>query len=175
MIIVYLILNLCMYSFFYAYNFNMKKKNMFNALFTIFLPIIVGSFMGLLLRNDYSYLESLNRTIILPPILFSIVWSILYILMGIYAYYYEKDYPNDNITIGVYYVSLVINILFSFILFSEHLIVLSFIDVLVLFILILYLFMKTLQKKKKFAYLLLPYILWLILALTLMLDLLIYN
>ena len=61
----------------------MKKNQVINFVFNVFTPLILGAIVGFLTKNDYSYLDSLNRTIIIPPIVFPIVWSILYLLQGI--------------------------------------------------------------------------------------------
>lgn len=152
----------------------MKKENIIRLVFNVSLPLLLSILVSLAIRNDFNYLETLNRNIVVPPIVFPIVWTILYVLMGIWAYFYEKDHEDDS-TLIVYWISLLVNLLFSFLLFSFHLIVWAFIDVIVLMIMVVYLFIKTLINKKKYAYLLIPYILWLIVAFSLMLDLLINN
>ena len=153
----------------------MKKKDILNFLFTILLPLIAGSIIGFVLKDDFNYLETLNRKIIIPPIVFAIVWSILYVFMGLWSYYYERDNKDDKVTLTIYWLSLIVNLLFAPLLFLGHLLIFSLIDVVILLIMILYLFIKTVLKNKAYAYYLLPYILWLIMALTLMIDLLMHN
>lgn len=140
----------------------------------IFVPLILSFFVFLATKEDIGYLETLQRKIVVPPIVFPIVWTILYVLMGVWNYFYEQDHPNDVAT-SIYWVSILVNMLFSFFLFTFHQILLALIDVLLLFILILYLFIKSIREKKKYAYLLVPYLLWLIVAFTLMVDLWIHN
>lgn len=152
----------------------MRKDNIIRLVFNVSLPLLLSILVSLVIRNDFAYLETLNRNIIVPPAVFPIVWTILYVLMGIWAYFYEKDHEDDS-TLIVYWLSLLVNLLFSFLLFSFHLIVWALIDIIVLMIMVVYLFVRTLINKKKYAYLLLPYILWLIVAFSLMLDLLINN
>ncbi len=149
-------------------------KNIKNFVFNLFLPLLLAIIVSYVTRNDYSYLETLNRNIIFPPIIFIVIWSILYVLMGIFSYFYEKD-NNNNFNICIYWISLLCNLLFSFILFSFNNILLAFIDVIILLIMIVYLFINSLLKKRKYAYLLLPYIIWLLCAFTLMLDIIINN
>ncbi len=150
------------------------KKTFINIL-KVILPLILGSFIGFLTKDNFSYLDTLQRKIILPPIVFIIVWSILYVLMGLWYYFYEKDFKEDKKTIALYYFSLAINLSFTPILFIFHNIILALINVLSLLVIIMILFFKTLLKNKKYAYLLVPYILWLLLATTLVIDLLIHN
>ena len=126
------------------------------------------------MKNDFSYLETLNRTIIIPPIVFPIAWTILYVTMGIWAYLYDRDF-DDNKILSIYYIALLFNLLFSIVLFTLEMPLLAFIDVVVLIIMIGYLFIKTLKNEKKYGFILLPYLLWLFVALSLIIDILIHN
>ena len=151
------------------------KNNIFKLAFNILIPLLLSFLVFLATKNDISYLETLNRKIILPNMVYPIVWSVLYVLMGIWIYFYEKNHPDDKKTIVVYWLSVFVNLMFSFILFSFHQILLAFFDVIVLLIMIGYLFIKNLLQKEKYAYLLLPYIVWLCLATSLMVDLIVHN
>lgn len=153
----------------------MKEINWKHLIFNILLPLVLGSIVGLISKEDFNYLETINRHIIIPNIVFPIVWSVLYVLMGIWSYYYEERHPQDKTTITLYYISLVVNIAFTPILFILHLNVLALIDVAILLILITYLFIKSLMNKDKFSYLLVPYVIWLCLALSLMVDIVASN
>jgi len=153
----------------------MKEINWKHLIFNILLPLILGGIVGLISKDDFNYLENINRHIIIPNIVFPIVWSVLYVLMGLWSYYYEEKHPQDKTTITLYYISLLVNIAFTPILFILHLNVLALIDVAILLILITYLFVKSLIKKDKFSYLLVPYVIWLCLALSLMVDIVASN
>lgn len=142
-------------------------------LFNIVVPLLLGALFGYAARNDFSYLSELNRTIKLPGIVFIIAWSILYILMGIWQYYNELD--DDKFKSNIYYVALFVNLLFTPVLFTFHQLVFAFVIVIVLFGLIFYLFYSSLKEKKRYSYLLIPYLIWLVLAFVLMLDLVINN
>lgn len=151
------------------------KNNIFKLAFNILIPLLLSFLVFLATKNDISYLETLNRKIVLPNMVYPIVWSVLYVLMGIWIYFYEKNHPDDKKTIVVYWISVFVNLMFSFILFSFHQILLAFFDVIVLLIMIGYLFIKNLLQKEKYAYFLLPYIVWLCLATSLMVDLIVHN
>ena len=144
---------------------------MFNVLF----PLLLGFLSGYLLKDNYSYLETINRNLKVPSFVFIVVWTLLYILSGLYQYFYERDFPDDYKNEDVYYFSLLLNILFSPLLFLFHNHVLAFVDTLLLFVIVVYLFSNALSKDKKYAYLLLPYVIWLLIANVLMFDILISN
>lgn len=124
------------------------KNNIFKLAFNILIPLLLSFLVFLATKNDISYLETLNRKIVLPNMVYPIVWSVIYVLMGIWIYFYEKNHPDDKKTIVVYWLSVFVNLMFSFILFSFHQILLAFFDVIVLLIMIGYLFIKNLLQKK---------------------------
>lgn len=75
----------------------------------------------------------------------------------------------------VYWISIVVNLLYTPVFFNLHLNYLSTLIVISLIGLIGYLFVYSNKKKYKIAYLYVPYLLWLTVALTLMIDILIHN
>ncbi len=149
-------------------------KKLFKSLFYILIPLFLGVVISLIYKDNFNFINSLNRTIKVPSITFPIVWSILYLLNGIFYYFLKKDRDVKEI-IKLFWISLFINLLFVPIFFGLNNLVISFIDIIVLLLIVIYLFVKLLVKKKKYSYLLVPYILWLIIALSLSLDLLINN
>lgn len=153
----------------------MKKEKIIRFIFNVFTPLILGSIIGLLTMDSFSYLEQLNRKIVVPPIVFPIVWSILYLLQGIWYYLYKKiGDKNEKIT-QVYWLFIIVNLLFTPLLFVFHLNILALIDVILLMILIGILFVHSLNKKYKIAYLYIPYLLWLVVAFSLMIDIVVHN
>lgn len=149
-------------------------KKLFRSSFYILIPLFLGVLISLIYKDNFNFVDSLNRTIKVPSITFPIVWSILYLLNGIFYFFLKKDQEAKEI-IKLFWISLFINLLFVPILFGLNNLVISFIDIIVLLLIVTYLFIKLLIKRKKYSYLLIPYILWLIIALSLSLDLLINN
>ena len=138
----------------------MKKINNF---FRIFFPIIIGGIVGIIIKDyiDYSFLE---RPPLSPPkIAFPIAWSILYLLIGISYYLYRKKDYNKQ-TIKLYYTGLLFNSLWSIIFFVLKLRLISIIWIIALVILTILLFISYKKQNKISAYLLIPYLIWLIYA-----------
>lgn len=131
--------------------------------FWIFLPIVLGTITGLIINNFMDYSNLIKPLGAPPGIFFPIAWSIIYILMGVSYYLYRNIYNNEKIN-KLYYLQLFFNILWSFIFFVFKLRLLSVIWILILDILVLILFRKYLYVKKISAYLIIPYILWIIFA-----------
>ena len=150
----------------------MKTKEIGNKLFHILMPILLGTVVGIIFKDDMSYIETLERIIKVPTIVFPIVWSILYVLIGFWYDKYEEEATlKDKV---IYYILLFLNLLFTPILFYFKQIVIALLIVVVLLIGNIYLFVKS-YRLGKYSYLLIPYLLWLMVALTLMFDLLINN
>lgn len=153
----------------------MNKKNIWLSLFYIFFPLVMGSIIGLLISNCISYNDLVKPPLSPPSILFPIVWTIIYLLMGI-SYFILKKNNNDNIIIStVYYVQLFVNLLWSLIFFVLEwrffsIIWIILLDLLV--ILMIYLFSK---KEKISAYLNYLYLAWILFATYLTIGIFILN
>lgn len=140
----------------------MKKKNIIELIIYVFGPLILGSIVGLITSSST---KNFNGPI--PGWIFPVVWSILYILMGI-ASYIVRD--NKRL-IKIYLLNLVVNLLWSFIFFSFNLRTLAFFWILALIVIVGIMIYEFYKEDKKAAYLLIPYMLWLIFASVLNLSL----
>ena len=140
----------------------------------IFLPIILGSIVGFLINGFIDYTELAKPLLAPPKILFPIAWSIIYLLMGVSYYLYRKDY-NDETVKKIYYAQLIVNLLWSIIFFIFKLRLLSIGWILLLDILVIILIKKYFETKKISAYLMIPYIIWLLFATYLNIGIYILN
>lgn len=140
----------------------------------IFLPLILGSIVGLLINSSMDY-ANLNQPPLSPPgIVFPIAWSILYLLMGIGYYLYRQDY-KDNKTIVLYYLNLFFNLTWTFIFFVFKLRGLSILWIIILIGIVLLLIKEFWQTKRASAHCFIPYLLWLIFATYLNISIFILN
>ena len=132
-------------------------------LFYIFFPLIIGITISIISGNFN--LKELNQPPLTPPsILFPIVWTILYLLIGISYYLYKKNTYTEKTEIIIYYTQLLVNALWSLIFFTLKLRFFAIIWILILVILIYLLITLFKQKYKPSAYLLIPYLVWCIFA-----------
>lgn len=127
----------------------------------ILIPVILGSIIGLITKNNYK--EIIMPDFTPPRILFPIVWSILYILMGI-SRYLISDKENNNKAITIYRLQLIINLLWPILFFSFKLLFFSFIWIILLIILVIIMIIKFYKLSKTSALLQIPYLLWIIFA-----------
>ena len=85
-------------------------------LFYLFLPVVLGSLVGFIISGSINYNELVMPPLAPPSWLFPIMWTIIYLLMGISYYLLKQD--NDNEVLSrIYYVQLGVNLLWSIIFF----------------------------------------------------------
>ena len=124
----------------------------------VLITYIVGSLASSSAGTDLWYQSLIKSNLNPPGYVFGIVWSILYLLMGITAW--RTFYTIKNL----FYIQLFFNAIWSWLFFSFHLPVISLIDIwLLIFINIKILFM-ILKQDKLAAFLYTPYIVWLLFA-----------
>ncbi len=109
--------------------------------------------------------EVLNKPFLSPPgIVFPIVWTILYVLMGIsYAILKINSKVDEQINL-IYYLQLFVNALWAIIFFNLKWRLFSFFWILLLLMLIVIMITKFYKKNKTSALLQIPYLLWTIFA-----------
>jgi len=132
---------------------------------SILLALGVGGLSAFLTRSNMDLYETIVRPPFSPPaILFPIVWSILYVLMGIGAARIftaaEPAAGKKENALFVYGVSLFLNFTWSLIFFNTRMFGFAFLWLLLLWISIL----KTIFDYQKIdppaAYLQIPYLIW---------------
>ena len=131
---------------------------------SIFIPVILGGIVALLISGSMDY-NDLNRPPLSPPgFIFGIVWTVLYILMGVsYGIIASKDLVDKNINI-IYYLQLFVNLLWPIAFFIFKWRLFAFIWLLLLIILVIKMIIDFYKKNKLSAYLQIPYLLWCIFA-----------
>lgn len=135
----------------------MKKINWKKLIIILLLTFIIGTLPSWFLNMN---LEGLDTPFYIPKIIFPIVWSILYILMSI-SYYLVSD---EKDTLGIYSLQLIFNSVWSIIFFGFKFRFLAFIWLIILFIEVLIMFLKYIKINKISGYLLIPYLIWLVIA-----------
>ena len=142
----------------------------------ILIPVLLGAFVGLLTSGSTNYSELVKPSFAPPPIVFPIVWTILYILMGISSYLIDSSL-NTNKTKAkqIYIIQLIFNLLWSFLFFTFKLYLLSFLWIIILIILVIIMIVEFFKISKISAYLQIPYLLWLVLASALNFSIYILN
>ncbi len=140
-------------------------KNVKIYVYSILIALGIGGLSALISGGGTQFYSTINKPPLSPPsILFPIVWSILFILMGISAaiIYNTKTATlrEKNSAISTYALSLFFNFFWSIIFFNLRWFFFAFIWILLL----LYLIISTIKKYYKIsptaAYLQIPYLVW---------------
>lgn len=137
---------------------------------SLILNILLSVGTGLLssfVTGSFSALyQDVNRPALAPPAwIFPVVWSILYILMGISSYIIsESNADMKSSALRVYYLQLAVNFLWSPLFFVFRLYWFSFFWLLILWILVLVMIIRFSKINKTAAYLQIPYLIWLTFA-----------
>ena len=151
----------------------MKIKELITS---IIIPNIVGG-VSALIANIGKNIDTFNKPEFTPPkIVFPIVWTILYILMGISSYLiYKENNLNKKSALFIYALQLIINGLWTIIFFKFKAFLLALIIIIVLIILTIIMIYKFYTINKTAGLLQIPYLIWLIVALILNYNVLLLN
>lgn len=142
---------------------------------SILVPVILGGIVGILISGFIDY-DSLQKPFLAPPSLaFPIVWTILYILMGVsYGRLKEKSLIDKEIS-RIYYLQLAVNLLWPIFFFILKWRLFSLIWIILLAVLVGIMIIRFYRKDKLAGLLQIPYILWTIFATYLNLGIYLLN
>lgn len=146
----------------------MKKGTWKTYAFWIVLAEAVGGLSGWLTRTGT---EVYNQTIVQPPLsppplVFPIVWGILYALMGISAarISLSESSPQRSRGLNLFVVQLIVNFFWSLIFFNAQAFGFAFIWLLLLWALVLAMILTFREIDPLAAWLQIPYLIWLTFA-----------
>ena len=151
----------------------MNKKNtdikIIPLILNIAVPLIISFLINKMFPDTKELYNSLEKPFFAPPsYIFPIVWTILYILMGIAAYkIYILKYKNidSSSAMFVYYIQLLLNFLWTIIFFGFRLYGIAFIELLILCFFVILTIKRFYKKGGKLpALLMMPYLAWIIYA-----------
>lgn len=144
------------------------KINIKKLIICIVIPLAVGGVSAFLTRGAMTEFATLEKPPFSPPAwLFPVVWTILYILMGISSYLIsETSVPADEKenALAVYFYQLVVNFLWPIFFFNFGWYLFSFFWLLLLWILVLHMIRQFSKISKPAAWMNIPYIVWLTIA-----------
>lgn len=142
---------------------------------SILVPVIVGGIVGLVISKFIDY-DILQKPFLAPPSLaFPIVWTILYVLMGISHGMLKIKDVTDEKTDSIYYLQLAVNALWPIAFFLLKWRLFAFIWIILLAILIILMIIRFYNKDKVAGLLQIPYLLWTLFAAYLNIGIYILN
>lgn len=140
----------------------MKKS----LIISLLISLGVGFLSGIVTRGNVDIYKYLVKPPFAPPsIVFPIVWTILYIFMGISSYLiYNSSSKEKSSALTIYGIQLVLNFIWPIIFFLLNYRLISFVVIFILLITIIIMIIKFYKINKLSAYLQIPYLLWIIFA-----------
>lgn len=153
---------------------NINKKSLIT---NIAIPLLVGGISALITGGGFKDYSNVARPALSPPaILFPIVWTLLYILMGISAYIvWERDTTKARLPIAIYAIQLFLNFMWPIFFFSFKAYLFSFIWLLLLWAFVLAMIIVFYKVNRLAGILQIPYLLWLTFAAYLNLGVFLLN
>lgn len=132
---------------------------------SIAVSLFVGILSAVLTSGSMNVYDSIRKPMLSPPPwLFPVVWTVLFILMGVSAalVYTNKaaSYGEKSDAYKVYGLQLLFNFIWSLIFFNMRNYFLAFIWLVLLWLLILTMIIKFYKINPKAGYLQIPYLLW---------------
>ena len=137
---------------------NIPWKNLITA---VAIPLAVGGLSAWITMDGMKAFEAVNQPPLTPPMwLFPVVWSILFVLMGIASYLVVMQKGEDTKALTLYTVQLIFNFFWSIWFFNLGWYLFAFLWLVALWILILATTVAFYRISKPAAWLMLPYLVW---------------
>ena len=155
------------------------KINWKTLIFFVAIPLLVGGVASLISRESMAMFDRLTKPPLAPPgWLFPLVWTILYTFMGLASYLVftsQKDQNEIKLALQIYTLQLAFNFFWTILFFNFELYFFAFFWLLALLALLILTTILFYKVSKPAAYLMIPYIIWVILAAYLNLGIALLN
>ena len=139
----------------------MKLRSKSALIISILIPLAVGSLSALFSGNMSSYSMFEKPAFSPPGFIFPIVWTVLYILMGISSYLvYTSNSPYKPNALLLYGIQLFFNFFWSIIFFGLDLYLFAFIWLIALIFIIISMIKQFYIVSPTAAYFQIPYLIW---------------
>lgn len=137
-------------------------------IFNLAVPLITGAVSGFLTRSAMQQYGQLNQPPLSPPsAVFPVVWTTLFLLMGISAYLVtmkRSDGLKSYDLPAVYWIQLIVNFIWPLIFFNLAIYGIALAWLILLIILVIYMIFQFHDITPAAGWLQVPYLLWLIFA-----------
>lgn len=127
---------------------------------SILIPVLTGILISIIIAPYMDYGTLIQPAFAPPGFLFPIVWTILYILMGVSDGILRSNGLNTRETDFIYYLQLFFNALWSIIFFVLKWRFVAFIWIIVLLVLIIVMILRFYRRSQLAGLLQIPYLLW---------------
>jgi len=138
------------------------------AVLTIAIPPVVGALSAFLIRNNVFIYDVLQKPpFALPNNLFSVVWGVLYLTIGVGLYLFttaKVSADDRSYALTVFTFQLMLNFFWPILFFNYRMFLLAFLLLIVLFVFVAITVSAFYNAKKSAGIVLIPYLLFLVYA-----------
>lgn len=143
----------------------MKPFKWMELVISILAAELVGVLSQLFTGNTRAFYDTLIQPPLTPPApVFPVVWTVLYALMGIAAYLVYRSNGQNKDALLLYGAQLLVNFIWSIVFFRLEALWLSVAVILLLDVLLVLTIRAFHSVSKMAAYLMIPYLLWVLFA-----------
>ena len=130
----------------------------------ILVPVVLGGIVGFIISGSMDYNNLAQPPLAPPGWLFPVVWTILYILMGVsYGILKEQNLIDEKIN-QIYFTQLFVNLLWPIFFFVLKWRLFSIMWIILLAIFVAIMIYRFYQKNKVSGLLQIPYLIWTVYA-----------
>lgn len=146
----------------------MKRISIGTLIISLLIPLLVGALSAAISMKAMAAYGTMEKPPLSPPAwVFSVAWTILYLIMGLASYFVfisETDSRDKTLVLTLYAIQLAMNFMWSIIFFNFGLYLLAFGWLIIMWALVIFCACKFFQMDKIAGLLMVPYILWLTFA-----------
>lgn len=150
-----------------GHQFYLFMKTLLSSLKFIFISLLVG-YISMLLQSKsmVTWYPMLEKSSLTPPgYVFSVVWSVLYVLMGVSAgLVWSRRISGTRVLMFLFSIQLFLNLFWSFTFFFLQQPLVAFVVLIALFLTVAAYVVGCYGQRPLAAYLNIPYLLWLLFA-----------
>lgn len=131
-------------------------------LLSLLISLGVGGLAAFFTKDAMAQYQQLNQPVGSPPSwVFGVVWTILFVLMGVSAYLvYSSNNKNKSEALKIYGIQLVLNFCWTILFFGYQMRLAAFILLILLWIFIVLMIAKFYQINPLAGLLQIPYLIW---------------
>jgi len=140
----------------------MGKKSLKPFIVSVIAILAISGLVGWITSGSMAEYEAVQKSSLTPPsFVFPIVWTILYVLMGISAaMIYQSNSPKKKTALRIFIIQLLVNYFWSILFFNLQMYGLAFFWLLLLWVLIIAMIVWFWPINQKAALLQIPYLIW---------------
>lgn len=146
----------------------MKQISIGQLVIFLMIPLVVGTLSAAISMRAMAIYGTMEKPPLSPPAwVFSVAWTILYLIMGLASYFVFTSKVEDNsksAALILYAIQLAMNFMWSIVFFNFGMYLFAFVWLIIMWLLVCYCTFRFFLIDKRAGFLMIPYIMWLTFA-----------